>query len=176
MSTNAELQSETESLAVLEEKFLGHLSAIKDLVPIVADVRDQCSAQVAKAEDMIGRIEGAVDRLEGKAEKPAKSRSKRATGEKTSNCTNKQELLELITEILRENSEVPVEDLKGLAAGKLRKRGLSLSMFANIFTKCLKEASLEEHKPGLFRLRVFETTTGKGANLENGSVIVRGEA
>ncbi|TWT67024.1 hypothetical protein Pla123a_44540 [Posidoniimonas polymericola] len=121
--------------------------AVKEICEKLLAIRELCltettdlRTQLAEAEKELEQVDAALTAI---GEKPSSSKKKRASGKSRLPCATKDEVLDTIHEVLRENGEVPEDDLKSLAGEKLRKRGKSLSMFGRLFGNCLDDPSLE---------------------------------
>lgn len=123
------------------------LLAIRELcLTEVRDLRDQ----LAEAEKELEQVDAALTAI---GERPTRGKAGKAKrGKSRLPCATKEEVLDVIHEVLRENREVPEKDLRELAGDKLRARGKSLSMFGRLFGKCLNEPSIARSKEGVCRL------------------------
>lgn len=121
---------------------------LKQRKPLV-ELRDARRKQAKQADDLIKNVDRAVAGLQSNSSSNSR---RKATGKSAQSCSNKQEILELMRLVLQENQSVPVDDLKELVADRLRERKRSLSMYANIFAKCLREPEFQEATQGVYEL------------------------
>ncbi|MEM7518371.1 MAG: hypothetical protein AAF368_15795, partial [Planctomycetota bacterium] len=135
--------------------------AVKEIREKLIAIRDLClteatdlRTQLAEAEKELEQVDAALTAI---GEKPVRGKSKkRSSGKSRLPCATKDEVLDVICEVLSENGAVPEDDLKSLAGEKLRKRGKSLSMFGRLFGKCLGDPSIELSEDGTCRLTSTE--------------------
>jgi len=78
-------------------------------------------------------------------------------------CCDKNEVIEILTELLQENGSLTIKELDELARDNIvNKRNKSLSMYANLFKKALVDPQFAEVAPGTFALatpsRQFQST------------------
>lgn len=130
-------------------------NAVEEIREKLRAIRNVCVSdagelrtQLAEAEKELEQVDAALAAI---GEKPGKAR-KSGRGKSRLPCATKEEVLDVIREVLTENGSVPEDDLKELAGEKLRQRNKSLSMFAALFTKCLNDSSIEVGEEGDYRL------------------------
>lgn len=140
------------TIVTLRERYEALHAAFAELVPDLLALRDIKRAELTEIEGLIGEIEGRNKRPTKSVVRSRATNSKEAKSVRETNCTNKVEMLKIITKILADNETVPVNDLQGLVEDELRRSGRNLSMAAKIFKDCLADTSLAEVIPGRYAL------------------------
>lgn len=140
------------TIVTLRERYEALHAAFAELVPDLLALRDAKRAELTEIEGLIGEIEAKNNRPAKFVVRSRPTKSKEVRSVKGSNCTNKTEILEIITKILAANGTVPVDDLQGLVEDELRSHGRNLSMAAKLFKDCLADKSLVEVVPGRYAL------------------------
>lgn len=121
-----------------------HLAECLDLLqqqraPLVA-ARDEAREALEQADRLLKQLDQSAACLRGEKRSVAKRKGK---------CSTKQEITALVEDILRQNEEVPVEDLQALVVDRLREQGRNLSMAGKLFKDSLKDERFAVLAPGI---------------------------
>ncbi len=110
-------------------------SYAKKAIDWLQKVRQELKEQLEQIDTAIVALGGSVN---AKSKKP---------------CCDKNEVIEILTELLRENGSLTMKELDELARDNIvNKRNKSLSMYANLFKKALADPRFAEVAPGTFAL------------------------
>lgn len=105
--------------------------------PLVQAITDAKRVE-AEASTLLKQLDRAIAALDGQG---VARGSKKADGKSASrkSCSNKDEVMTLIKEGLASSPKISKDELKQQVALKLKERGRSLSMYANLFARCVEE-------------------------------------
>jgi len=107
----------------------------KKATELLQKIRQELSEQLGQIEAAIVAMGGSMN---AKIKKP---------------CCDKNEVIEILTELLQENGSLKVKELDELARDIIvNTKNKSLSMYANLFKKALADPQFAEVTPGTFSL------------------------
>jgi hypothetical protein len=109
--------------------------------PLVLAIKDARLAE-AQATELLKQLDDAIVALNGSRPRSLSKQKRPPVPHEKRECSNKDEVMLLLQEVLEFNPTFSDLELKDAVAEKLRQRGRSLSMFANLFIHCVREPSV----------------------------------
>jgi hypothetical protein len=105
--------------------------------PLLAAIDEARAAEVQAAE-LLRQLDEALAALGNGDEKKAKGR-KRSKDADQRPCATKDEVMQLIEEVIAAAKGLTAPQIKDDVAKRLRERGRSLAMFGSLFARCMRD-------------------------------------
>jgi hypothetical protein len=136
-------------VVVIEDCFAKCRSLLTEQRAALVLTLDEALATVERTTETLGEIDRAIAGM-SPVEPVKRPKDKASTAKRK--CSTKQEVLAMTQQVLREGGPLKLDALKEAVASRLRERGRSLSMFANLFESCLADPTLTSNEEGVYRL------------------------